>query len=60
MSTHQSYFGIDYGTRKIGVASGQTLTRTAMGIAVVANTAPRSTLSLAPHARTSSGTPYVG
>ncbi len=35
MSTHQSYFGIDYGTRKIGVAVGQTLTHTAMGIAVV-------------------------
>ena len=31
----QTYFGIDYGTRKIGVAVGQTLTRTAMGIAVI-------------------------
>ena len=35
MADHQSYFGIDYGTRKVGVAVGQTLTRTAMGIAVV-------------------------
>ncbi len=35
MTSHQSYFGIDYGTRKIGAAVGQTLTRTAMGIAVV-------------------------
>jgi putative holliday junction resolvase len=35
MSEVQRYFGIDYGTRKIGVAFGQTLTRTAMGIAVV-------------------------
>jgi putative Holliday junction resolvase len=35
MTSHQSYFGIDYGTRKIGVAVGQTLTHTAMGIAVV-------------------------
>ena len=35
MSTHQSYLGIDYGTRKIGVAVGQTLTRTAMGIAII-------------------------
>jgi putative Holliday junction resolvase len=33
--SHQSFFGIDYGTRKIGVAVGQTLTNTAMGIAVV-------------------------
>ena len=33
--TTQSFFGIDYGTRKIGVAVGQTLTRTAMGIAVI-------------------------
>src|SRR5690606_22107177 len=31
----QTYSGIDFGTRKIGVAVGQTLTRTAMGIAVV-------------------------
>ncbi|MGV3590604.1 MAG: Holliday junction resolvase RuvX [Gammaproteobacteria bacterium] len=30
-----TYFGIDFGTRKIGVAVGQTLTRTAMGIAIV-------------------------
>ncbi len=29
-------FGIDYGTRKIGVAVGQNLTNTAMGIAVIA------------------------
>jgi putative holliday junction resolvase len=36
MSNAQSYFGIDYGTRKIGVSVGQTLTRTAMGIAVIA------------------------
>jgi putative Holliday junction resolvase len=28
-------FGIDFGTRKIGVAVGQTLTRTATGIAVI-------------------------
>jgi putative Holliday junction resolvase len=35
LSTTQTYFGIDYGTRKIGVAVGQTLTRTAMGIAIV-------------------------
>lgn len=34
-STHLTLFGIDFGTRKIGVAVGQTLTRTAMGIAVV-------------------------
>jgi putative Holliday junction resolvase len=33
--TPLTLFGIDYGTRKIGVAVGQTLTRTAMGIAVV-------------------------
>lgn len=30
-----SLFGIDYGTRKIGIAVGQTITRTAMGIAVI-------------------------
>lgn len=30
-----TYFGVDFGTRKIGVAVGQTLTRTAMGIAIV-------------------------
>ena len=35
MTAHQSFFGIDYGTRKIGVAVGQTFTRTAMGIAVI-------------------------
>jgi putative Holliday junction resolvase len=29
-------FGIDYGTRKIGVAVGQNITSTAMGIAVIA------------------------
>ena len=34
-SAPQTYFGIDYGTRKIGVAVGQTLTRTAMGIGIV-------------------------
>ncbi|MES2604085.1 MAG: Holliday junction resolvase RuvX [Pseudomonadota bacterium] len=34
MST-QSYFGVDYGTRKIGIAVGQTLTNTAMGIAII-------------------------
>jgi putative Holliday junction resolvase len=34
-NTVQTYFGIDFGTRKIGVAVGQTLTHTAMGIAVV-------------------------
>jgi putative Holliday junction resolvase len=28
-------FGIDFGTRKIGVAVGQTVTSTAMGIAVI-------------------------
>ena len=32
----QTLFGIDFGTRKIGVAVGQTLTRTAMGIGVIA------------------------
>ena len=31
----QSLFAIDYGTRKLGIASGQSLTRTAMGIAVL-------------------------
>lgn len=35
MSSTQSYFGIDYGTRKIGIAVGQTLTNTAMGIAII-------------------------
>jgi putative Holliday junction resolvase len=35
VSATQTYFGIDFGTRKIGVAVGQTLTRTAMGIAIV-------------------------
>lgn len=34
-ATTLSLFGIDFGTRKIGVAVGQTLTRTAMAIAVV-------------------------
>ncbi len=33
--TALTLFGIDFGTRKIGVAVGQTLTRTAMGIAVI-------------------------
>jgi putative Holliday junction resolvase len=28
-------FALDYGTKKLGVAVGQTLTRTAMGIAVI-------------------------
>jgi putative Holliday junction resolvase len=36
MSMTLTLFGIDFGTRKIGIAVGQTLTRTAMGIAVVA------------------------
>lgn len=31
--------GFDYGTRKIGVAAGQTTTRTAQGVAVVSVTA---------------------
>ena len=31
----RTLFGLDYGTRKLGVASGQTLTRTAMGIALL-------------------------
>lgn len=35
MSTPLTLFGIDYGTRRIGVAVGQNLTNTAMGIAVV-------------------------
>jgi putative Holliday junction resolvase len=30
-----SLLAIDYGTRKLGVATGQTLTRTAMGIALL-------------------------
>jgi putative Holliday junction resolvase len=30
--------GFDYGTRKIGVAAGQTITRTAQGVAVVSVT----------------------
>jgi putative holliday junction resolvase len=34
-NTHLTLLGIDYGTRKIGVAVGQTVTRTAMGIALV-------------------------
>lgn len=33
--TALTLFGIDFGTRKIGVAVGQTITRTAMGIGVV-------------------------
>jgi putative Holliday junction resolvase len=33
--TTLTLFGIDFGTRKIGVAVGQTLTRTATGIAVI-------------------------
>jgi len=31
----QTLFGIDFGTKKLGIAVGQTLTRTAMGIAVM-------------------------
>lgn len=34
-SVPQTLFGIDFGTRKIGVAVGQNVTRTAMGIGVV-------------------------
>jgi putative Holliday junction resolvase len=30
-----SLLAIDYGTRKLGIATGQTLTRTAMGIALL-------------------------
>lgn len=33
--TALTVFALDYGTKKIGVAVGQTLTRTAMGIAVI-------------------------
>jgi putative Holliday junction resolvase len=33
--TPLTLFGIDYGTRKIGVAVGQNITSTAMGIAVI-------------------------
>lgn len=35
MSSTLTVFGLDFGTRKLGVAVGQTLTRTAMGIAVI-------------------------
>jgi putative Holliday junction resolvase len=35
MSTHQALLALDYGTKKLGVATGQTLTRTATGIAVL-------------------------
>ncbi|MDR2212247.1 MAG: Holliday junction resolvase RuvX [Pseudomonadales bacterium] len=35
MSTHQTLLALDYGTKKLGVAVGQTLTRTATGIAVL-------------------------
>jgi putative Holliday junction resolvase len=35
-TTPLTLFGIDYGTRKIGVAVGQNITSTAMGIAVIA------------------------
>ncbi len=36
MSTNAlTVFALDYGTKKLGVAVGQTLTRTAMGIAVI-------------------------
>jgi len=34
-SSPLTLFGIDFGTRKIGVAVGQNLTNTAMGIAVI-------------------------
>lgn len=34
-----SLIGFDYGTRKIGVAAGQTTTRTAQGVAVISVTA---------------------
>lgn len=34
-STTLTVFALDYGTKKLGVAVGQTLTRTAMGIAVL-------------------------
>ena len=37
-STPLTLFGIDFGTRKIGVAVGQTLTRTATDIAVGGST----------------------
>ena len=33
--TALTVFALDYGTKKMGVAVGQTLTRTAMGIAVI-------------------------
>jgi putative Holliday junction resolvase len=33
--TTQTLFALDYGTKKLGVAVGQTLTRTATGIAVL-------------------------
>lgn len=35
MSSHQTLLALDYGTRKLGVAVGQTLTCTASGIAVL-------------------------
>ena len=35
LQTPLTLFGIDYGTRKIGVSVGQNVTRTAMGIAVI-------------------------
>jgi len=35
LSSTLTVFGIDYGTRKLGVAVGQNLTNTAMGIAVI-------------------------
>lgn len=35
MSSHQTLLALDYGTRKLGVAAGQTLTCTASGIAVL-------------------------
>ena len=35
MSTALTVLGLDYGTKKMGVAVGQTLTRTAMGIGVI-------------------------
>jgi len=35
MTSHQTLLGLDYGTKKLGVAVGQTLTCTATGIAVL-------------------------
>ena len=38
MQTHRTILCFDYGTARIGVASGQTLTRTATALAVLRNT----------------------